>query len=404
MARRSGGHRKAVSHCRPGPETGCGQGRGATRRRPEDRRQGLPGGPAHRPVPDARPGTGRTRARGTALKTSNRILIPADYSTGAVEQKTEVTIKQVFKGKPGTRRGTVLEGRHHGSRHHEDDLPQEVEATRRSRSQEPDARVDRELPCTPAVTRRSFLGKTGAGVGLWPWRRCCSADLFAAGRAGGGVDVDRWPGVVQPLHVAAEGEAASSGSTWPAGRRTWRRSTTSRSSPRCTASRCPSRSPRASRSPSSRAQKLNCFGPQHPFKKFGKSGQEISEIFPHIGARRRRHLHRPLAEDRGDQPRPGPHVHEHRHDHLRPAGDGLVAVVRPGQRERRPARLRRADLDRRSGQSQPIAPRQWHSGFLPSRFQGVHFRSQGRPGAVHQQPAGRRRRPAARRRRRGAGS
>ena len=34
---------------------------------------------------------------------------------------------------------------------------------------------------------------------------------------------------------------------------------------------------------------------------------------------RRRHLHRPLAADRGDQPRPGPHVHEHGHDDLRPA-------------------------------------------------------------------------------------
>ncbi len=26
-----------------------------------------------------------------------------------------------------------------------------------------------------------------------------------------------------------------------------------------------------------------CFGPQHGFKKFGKSGQEICELFPHIG-------------------------------------------------------------------------------------------------------------------------
>src|SRR5260370_39460113 len=32
-----------------------------------------------------------------------------------------------------------------------------------------------------------------------------------------------------------------------------------------------------------------------------------------------------------------------------------------------------------SGQKQPIAARQWHSGFLPSKFQGVHFRSQGDP-------------------------
>ena len=31
------------------------------------------------------------------------------------------------------------------------------------------------------------------------------------------------------------------------------------------------------------------------------------------------------------------------------------------------------------GQSQPIAARQWHSGFLPSRFQGVQFQSAGDP-------------------------
>ena len=31
-------------------------------------------------------------------------------------------------------------------------------------------------------------------------------------------------------------------------------------------------------------KKLNCLGPQHPFKKFGKSGQSIAEIFPHIGS------------------------------------------------------------------------------------------------------------------------
>ena len=116
--------------------------------------------------------------------------------------------------------------------------------------------------------------------------------------------------------------SASSSCTWPAGRRTWRRSTTSRSWPRCTASRCRSRSPRASRSPSSRGRSSTASAPQHPFKKYGKSGQEICELFPHLGTRRRRHLHHPLDEDRGDQPRPGPHVHEHRHDDLRPAGMG----------------------------------------------------------------------------------
>ena len=40
------------------------------------------------------------------------------------------------------------------------------------------------------------------------------------------------------------------------------------------------------------------------------------------------------------------------------------------------------------GQSQPIAARQWHSGFLPSRFQGVRFRSQGDPVLYVNNPSG----------------
>lgn len=37
---------------------------------------------------------------------------------------------------------------------------------------------------------------------------------------------------------------------------------------------------------------------------------------------------------------------------------------------------------------QPIAARQWHSGFLPSRFQGVKFQSQGDPVLYIKNPAG----------------
>ncbi len=40
------------------------------------------------------------------------------------------------------------------------------------------------------------------------------------------------------------------------------------------------------------------------------------------------------------------------------------------------------------GQKQPIAARQWHSGFLPSRFQGVEFRSVGDPVLYLKSPAG----------------
>src|SRR6185436_4444811 len=42
----------------------------------------------------------------------------------------------------------------------------------------------------------------------------------------------------------------------------------------------------------------------------------------------------------------------------------------------------------RFGQAQPIAARQWHSGFLPSRFQGVEFRSKGDPVLYVSRPKG----------------
>src|SRR5260370_6237758 len=42
----------------------------------------------------------------------------------------------------------------------------------------------------------------------------------------------------------------------------------------------------------------------------------------------------------------------------------------------------------RFGQAQPISARQWHSGFLPSRFQGVEFRSKGDPVLYVNNPKG----------------
>ena len=42
----------------------------------------------------------------------------------------------------------------------------------------------------------------------------------------------------------------------------------------------------------------------------------------------------------------------------------------------------------KAGQNQPIAARQWHSGFLPGSFQGVYFRSKGDPVLYVNSPQG----------------
>jgi hypothetical protein len=134
--------------------------------------------------------------------------------------------------------------------------------------------------------------------------------------------------------------------------------------------------------------KLNCFAPQHPFKKCGKTGQEISDIFPHMQTIADemcivRSLHTEAIN------------HDPAHTFM---NTGTTISGRPSMGSWAWYGLG-ADCDNlpgfvvltstgRSGQSQPIAQRQWHSGFLPSRFQGVHFRSKGDAVLYVNNPAG----------------
>ena len=99
-------------------------------------------------------------------------------------------------------------------------------------------------------------------------------------------------------------------------------------------------------------KELKCFGPQHPFKKYGESGQEICEIFPHFGT---------IADEicivRSLRTEAINHDPAHTFMNTgttisgRPV-DGLVADLWPGGRDRQPARLRRAHLHR---QVRPVA-------------------------------------------------
>jgi hypothetical protein len=135
-------------------------------------------------------------------------------------------------------------------------------------------------------------------------------------------------------------------------------------------------------------QQLKCLGPQHPFKKFGQSGQHISEIFPHIGE---------VADDICiiNSLKTEAINHDPAHTFMntgstisgRPAmgswinyGLGSLAENLPG--------FVVITSSGKFGQAQPIASRQWHSGFLPGKFQGVEFRSKGDPVLYLRNPAG----------------
>lgn len=123
--------------------------------------------------------------------------------------------------------------------------------------------------------------------------------------------------------------------------------------------------------------KLNCLGPQHTFVKAGKSGQEISSIFPNI---------QKIADDicivRSLRTEAINHDPAHTFMNTgttisgRPSMGSWVWYGLGAESENLPGFVVLTSTGK-SGQSQPIAARQWHSGFLPSRFQGVLFRSKG---------------------------
>jgi len=124
-------------------------------------------------------------------------------------------------------------------------------------------------------------------------------------------------------------------------------------------------------------QQLNCFAPQFGFKKFGKSGQEICELFPHIGS---------VADDicivRSMTTEAINHDPAHTFMNTgttisgRPAAGSWATYGLGSENHDLPGFIVLTSTGR-GGQSQPISSRQWHSGFLPSRYQGVKFQSRG---------------------------
>lgn len=126
-------------------------------------------------------------------------------------------------------------------------------------------------------------------------------------------------------------------------------------------------------------QKLMCFAPQHPFAKFGKNQIEICALFPHIGSvideiclirsmttdainHDPAHMFMNTGSQIAGRPSMGAWV-TYGLGNLAKDLPGFVVLTSLGQ----------------GGQNQPIAARQWSSGFLPSKYQGVQLRGKGDP-------------------------
>lgn len=135
-------------------------------------------------------------------------------------------------------------------------------------------------------------------------------------------------------------------------------------------------------------QKLNCYAPQHPFAKYGQSQIEICSLFPQIGSvideicfirsmttdainHDPAHMFMNTGSQIAGRPSMGAWI---------TYGLGCEAADLPG--------FVVLTSNGRGGQNQPIAARQWSSGFLPSKHQGVQLRGKGEPVLYLNNPEG----------------
>jgi hypothetical protein len=124
---------------------------------------------------------------------------------------------------------------------------------------------------------------------------------------------------------------------------------------------------------------LVCFAPQHPFRRCGASGQQISTILPHCAtiADEICIIRSMVTEAINHDPA---HTYMNTGTTIsgRPAMGSWITYGLGTESDDLPGFVVLTS-NGRFGQAQPISTRQWHSGFLPSRFQGVRFYSQGDP-------------------------
>jgi Protein of unknown function (DUF1501) len=133
---------------------------------------------------------------------------------------------------------------------------------------------------------------------------------------------------------------------------------------------------------------LNCFGPQHPFAKFGKNQTEICSLFPHIGSVIDDIcLIRSMTTDAINHDPAHMFMNTGSQIAGRPSMGSWVTYGLGAESADLPGFVVLTSLGR-GGQNQPIAARQWSSGFLPSKYQGVQLRSKGDPVLYLSNPPG----------------
>ncbi len=232
--------------------------------------------------------------------------------------------------------------------------------------------------------RRTFLGRGIAGLGLLGLNSLLNPRLFAASEAppAGGPR-----GIVNPLHHPAKARRVIF--LYQAGGPSHLE--TFDYKPKLAAMNgqpMPDSYTKGQQIAQLQGRPLVCFGPQHAFRKFGKSGQEICDLFPHLGGvADQLCIVRSMWTEQIN--------HDPAHTLM---NTGSIITGRPSMGSWLLYGLGADASDLpgfvvltsagRGGQMQPIASRQWSAGFLPGKFQGVKLNSIGDPVLYIQNPPG----------------
>lgn len=228
--------------------------------------------------------------------------------------------------------------------------------------------------------RRSFLGHSLGGLGTLALANALNPQLFADAK------VERWPGAIKPhfkpkikrvIWLCMAGGPSHLETLDPKPELA-----------KMNGKPMPESITKGQPIAQLQGAKLNCLGPQHEFKKCGKSGLELSSIFPHLAE---------VADDlcviRSMKTEAINHDPAHTFMNTgttisgRPSMGSWIWYGLGAETDSLPGFVVMMSTGR-SGQMQPIAARQWHSGFLPSQFQGVEFRSKGDPVLYVKSPDG----------------
>lgn len=247
-------------------------------------------------------------------------------------------------------------------------------------------------------TRREFLGRAAQGIGAMALAGLLTRGTLDFARAddGGGKAKqkgrgaspdDRWEGVVRPTHYTPRakriiylymaGGPSQVESFDPKPRLV---DMHGQPMPR-------SVTKGAQMSTMTSGQKLKVLRPQYEFSRYGEAGVPVSELFPHIGQ-----IADEITVVRSMQTEQINHDPAHTFMNTgfrlagRPSMGSWVTYGLGSESENLPGFV--VMTSKGGGQSQPIAARQWHSGFLPGRFQGVKFQSHGEPVNYVRSPTG----------------